>query len=478
MDNNKMPTNSFDHFFLSWIPVREQLTHPLYLSIANQLESDILSGRLATGTKLPPQRELADYLDINFTTITQAYNLCREKNLIYGIVGKGTFVSPLPGTEFSCAFLEKKTVIDMGQVKGFDSFRSPVIEATRNVLEKSYLDQLFNCSEPAGHLHQRTAGVQWMKMMDVHTDVNHIAAFPGAQNIICATMLTLFHTGDKLLTDEYTYFNLLGAAKLSRTQLVPVKGDSCGMIPEEMAKACRNSKIKGIFLMPNCANPTTITMPESRKDKIAALIEKHKLILIEDDNTGIIPEAGSQYRSMFSRLPDQTIHISNSTMAVCGGLRVSFAAFPERFRTRMLNTLYNLNLKVSALDAEIITELILTGKAVKLQEQKRLFAQKRNKIYDEIFPGEKAPGSSGTFFRFLPIGDLGMNGVEIEQELFRRNVRVYHAYRFTVSSKPGNFLRIAITAPDTDEELRKGLMIVKEYIAEKKKNLRKKTSKR
>ena len=71
-----------------------------------------------------------------------------------------------------------------------------------------------------------------------------------------------------------------------------------------------------------------------------------------------------------------------------------------------------------------------------------------------------------------------MNGVEIEQELFRRNVRVYHAYRFTVSSKPGNFLRIAITAPDTDEELRKGLMIIKEYIAEKKKNLRKKTSKR
>lgn len=468
MDNNKMPTNSFDHFFLSWVPVREQLTRPYYLSIANQLENDILSGRLASGTKLPPQRELADYLDLNFTTVTQAYNLCRERNLIYGVVGKGTFVSPLPGTEYPCSFLEKKTLIDMGQVTGFDSFRSPVIEATKNVLQKSYLDQLFNCSEPAGHLHQRTAGVQWMKLMDVHTDSNHTAVFPGAQNIICTTLLALFHTGDKLLTDEYTYFNLIGAAKLSRIQLVPVKGDRYGMIPEEMARICRNNRIRGIFLMPNCANPTTITMSESRKDKIADLIAKYKLILLEDDNTGILPlMAAGQYHSMFSRLPEQTIHISNSTMAVCGGLRVSFAAFPERFRTKMLNTLYHLNLKVSALDAEIVTELILSGKAVKLQGQRNSFAQKRNQIFDEIFPGEKAPGSPGTFFRFLPIGDLGLNGVEIEQDLFRQNVRVFHAYRFTVSAKAGNFLRIAVTAPDSDDDLRKGLKIIRNYITEK-----------
>ena len=463
-----MPTNSFDHFFLSWVPVREQLTRPYYLSIANQLESDILSGRLASGTKLPPQRELADFLDLNFTTVTQAYNLCRERNLIYGVVGKGTFVSPLPGTDLPCSFQEKKTLIDMGLVTGFDAFRTPVIEATRNVLQKSYLDQLFNCSEPAGHPHQRTAGVQWMKMMDVSTDCNHTAVFSGAQNIICTTLLALFHTGDKLLTDEYTYFNLIGAAKLSRIQLVPVKGDRYGMIPEEMEKICRNNRIRGIFLMPNCANPTTITMSESRKDKIAALIEKYKLILLEDDNTGILPvKEGIRYRSMFSRLPEQTIHISNSTMAVCGGLRVSFAAFPERFRAKMLNTLYHLNLKVSALDAEIVTELILSGKAMKLHEQKHAFAVKRNQIYDEIFPGEKAPGSPGTFFRFLPIGDMGLNGVEIEQELFRQNVRVFHAYRFTVSTKVGNFLRIAVTAPDSDENLRKGLNILRDYITEK-----------
>ena len=79
-----MPTNSFDNFFLSWTPDRKKLTRPYYLSLANALESDIISGKLASGTRLPPQRELADFLDLNFTTVTRAYNLCREKNLLYG----------------------------------------------------------------------------------------------------------------------------------------------------------------------------------------------------------------------------------------------------------------------------------------------------------------------------------------------------------------------------------------------------------
>ena len=46
--------------FISWAPDRSRLTHPLYLSLAQQLESDIVSGRLSAGPRLPPQRELAD----------------------------------------------------------------------------------------------------------------------------------------------------------------------------------------------------------------------------------------------------------------------------------------------------------------------------------------------------------------------------------------------------------------------------------
>ena len=229
MDYNKMPTNSFEHFYLSWMPDKSKIKRPYYLTLANALEADIVSGKLVSGTRLPPQRELADYLDLNFTTVTQAYNLCRERRLIYGVTGKGTFVSPLPGKNVIHHSGNQPGVIELGLLKGFDQIKAPIIEASKNVLQKGYIEELYSYTEAAGHLHQRVAGAHWMKQMGVNTDSEHTAIFSGAQNIISATLLSLFKIGDKIAVDEYTYSNLLGMARLSHIRLIPVRGDADGM---------------------------------------------------------------------------------------------------------------------------------------------------------------------------------------------------------------------------------------------------------
>ena len=464
MDYNKMPTNSFDHFYLNWTPDKSKLKRPYYLTLANSLEADIVSGKLASGTKLPPQRELADYLDLNFTTVTQAYNLCRERQLIYGVTGKGTFVSPLPGKNIISPTANHTGIIELGLVKGFDQIKAPIIEASKNVLQKGYIEALYSYTEPAGHLHQRAAGAHWMKQMDVHTDSEHIAIFSGAQNIISTALLSLFKIGDKIAVDEFTYSNLIGTARLSHVRLIPVKGDQYGMIANELESLCRKEDINGIFLMPNCANPTTCTIPEKRKDELAEIIDRYNLILIEDDNTGIPLHSGRKYRSMFSRLPEQTIYICSSTMALCNGLRVAFAAFPETFRVQLLNALFHLNIKTSSLDAEIMTELILNGKAAKILEQKAELAVERNKIFDRYFPEAVKPGSPASFFRWLPLPKMAIDEMEIERQLRELGVSVYCSYRFTINHNPHSFMRIAISSPNSKAELEKGCSIIRDFI--------------
>ena len=59
-----MPVNSFENYPMSWKPTLQHSKKPLYLTLAEQLEQDIHNGTLRPGTKLPPQRELADFLDI------------------------------------------------------------------------------------------------------------------------------------------------------------------------------------------------------------------------------------------------------------------------------------------------------------------------------------------------------------------------------------------------------------------------------
>ena len=466
MDYNKMPTNSFDHFYLSWTPDKDKIKRPYYLTLANALEADIVSGKLASGTKLPPQRELADYLDLNFTTVTQAYNLCRERKLIYGITGKGTFVSPLPGKDIVQQEKRSAKLIELGLLKGFDQIKAPIIEASENVLKKGYIKELYSYTDVAGHLHQRAAGAHWMKQMDVHTDSEHTAIFSGAQNIISAAMLSLFRIGDKIAVDEFTYSNLIGTAHLSHIRLIPVKGDASGMSADELHTLCRKEGINGIFLMPNCANPTTCTMPEKRKDELAEVIAENNLILLEDDNTGVSQVSDGNYHSMFSRLPDRTIYICNSTMALCNGLRVAYAAFPESFRVPLLNALFHLNIKTSSLDAEIMTELILSGKAARILEQKAELARERNLIFDRFFPDAVKPGSPAAFFRWLPLPKFAMDEMEIERQLLQKDVSVYCSYRFTVTHQSCSFMRIAISSPIDTAQLEKGCAIIRDFIAE------------
>lgn len=83
-----MPVNSFDDYPMSWKPKKELLTAPKYRALADLLADDILTGKLPPHTKLPPQRELADYLDLNFSTVTRAFQHYTQKGLIYGITGE------------------------------------------------------------------------------------------------------------------------------------------------------------------------------------------------------------------------------------------------------------------------------------------------------------------------------------------------------------------------------------------------------
>jgi len=86
-----MPINSFENYPMSWKPSINKIEKPIYKALARQLEQDIVNGVLLPGTKLPPQRELADFLDLNLSTISKALKVCELKGLLSASVGSGTW---------------------------------------------------------------------------------------------------------------------------------------------------------------------------------------------------------------------------------------------------------------------------------------------------------------------------------------------------------------------------------------------------
>src|SRR6476620_6986358 len=78
---------------MDWVPTISERKGPMYMRVVDALASDIASGRLVRGQRLPTHRALASALDIDLTTVTRAYGEARRRGLLDARVGQGTFVS-------------------------------------------------------------------------------------------------------------------------------------------------------------------------------------------------------------------------------------------------------------------------------------------------------------------------------------------------------------------------------------------------
>ena len=77
---------------------------PLYGHLVELLENAIAKGELPSGTRVPPERTLAQRLKISRTTVVSAYRELESRGLLRGYVGRGTFVCAAPepeGTPFA-----------------------------------------------------------------------------------------------------------------------------------------------------------------------------------------------------------------------------------------------------------------------------------------------------------------------------------------------------------------------------------------
>ncbi|GKU85154.1 PLP-dependent aminotransferase family protein [Niallia sp. NCCP-28] len=457
-----MPVNSFENYYMSWKPERSKLRTPFYRSIASFLEYDIINGYLKPDTKLPPQRELADFLDVNLSTITRAFKICEMKGLIYAVTGRGTFVAS--GAEFAITKAERdenSPIIEMGIVEPLDTCNDVVAETIKNIVRKDYLEKLLDYSNPLGMPYHRMAAKQWMNHFNMDEKIENISITSGGQNSLSLILMSLFNPGDKIAVDKYTYPNFIELASMLNISLIPIESDIFGMSAEVLEMVCKASGIQGIYLVPSCSNPTAITMSMERREQIAYVINSYNLILVEDDIFSFL--APEHYLPVSHYVPDHYVYSLSISKSLSSGLRVGFIAYAERFAEKIKHGIYNINIKTSSLNAEIITELINSGSAFDIIRKKKQIAEERNAIYKNYFEVNKNENPL-SFFRWLPI-EKKYDSFYFEKNAIEKGVHVYHSDRFSVKKEDSQaYIRISLTSVKNTEELEMGLKILKEAV--------------
>lgn len=463
-----MPVNSFENYPMSWKPSLSRSGQPLYLTLAEQLQRDIAEGVLLPGTKLPPQRELADYLDINVSTVTRAFKLCSNKGLLSSVTGSGTFVS----YDVNTSTLVTPSVIDtlhieLGSMMPETLPQQEAASLLQKMLAESESCNLFQYSYQEERRHKEAAAHLLTRLGLSVTDPHSILFANGGQNAIAAIFAGLFRPGDKIGVDPLIYPGAKGAAKLFGIHLIPIRQENGEMSREGLSAVCKNDGVKGLYIMPDFQNPTNHTMSSACRHMIAETAREWDLLIIEDAINSLL--AAKPPTPVAALAPERTIFLLSLSKTILPALRLAYLQAPERWAKSLEQTLYHLNLSQSALLLELATRLVLSGKLESLLANRRAGSIRRNRLADKILKGYTLLGSAECLSRWLLLPG-SVTGQDFEAMALQKGVSVYGCHRFAVGKEPpAPAARIAVCVPNTLEELERGLLILKGLLDEMRK---------
>lgn len=458
-----MPVNSFDNYPMTWKPNITNKKGPLYKVLSDLLEEDIKNGILKSGDKLPPQRELADFLDVNLSTISRTFKLCEQKGLISGEIGRGTYISSDANVNTTLLNPSNtKNIIEMGATYPPYEPNKDIVKFIENMLHQPNSDKFLEYASPCGTLEQRSSGVKWLKKLNFNVTEENILLASGGQNALCAILSSLFQPGDRIGTDPLSYSGLKTLAKMLGIQLVPIMQEMNEMSTIALKIYCKNNELKGIYLIPDHHNPTTHCLSLKTRKEIAEVAKAYNLIIIEDGIHSMLSE--NPIIPIAALAPEQTIYISSISKVLCAGLRVSFIASPHIYKDTLESALYNINMMVSPFNAEIVHHLINSPISDKIINERRKLALERSNLTDTILNEFNILGNKYCNFRWLMLPD-GWNGKIFETCAKNAGIQVYCAERFAIGNATvPAAVRISITAPKDLTELERGLNIIKSIL--------------
>ena len=448
-----------------WTPRIDPNARPLYLAIAEAIAADRAEGRLAPGTRLPPQRQLAAALGVDFTTVTRAYGEASRRGLVEARVGQGTFVAAPPPTPAAPASTLGRTAdLSMNLPPLFDdpALVRRMWDEAAEVRETGGLALLLDYQPAAGAPADRAAGAQWLRARLPGLDADKVALTAGAQSALAAILGLLARPGDVVCAEALTYSGFRALARHLGVQLVAVEMDAEGLLPEAFDAACVRHAPKALYCTPSLHNPTTATMSPARRQAVAEVARRHGVPIIEDDAYGALPAQPIAPLANFA--PELTWYVGGVAKALSPALRVGYVVPPDpRSLGRLATALRATIGMASPLNAAIASRWIGKGVAGDVLNAIRRETAARYALAERYLPAEAMHGRPDAFHLWLTLPEGWTRGGFLAR-LGVVGAGLVPSDAFSLSPSPPEAARISLGASPTREDAARALAGIRELL--------------
>ncbi|MCY9548497.1 PLP-dependent aminotransferase family protein [Lysinibacillus xylanilyticus] len=460
---------------MDWKPDRKA-KKAIYKQLAEYIEKGIADGTFPADKPLPSERYLASALNLNRSTVVNAYDELESIGLIERNRGSGTTISK------DIWGLTKKRIPSWNRYIEAGSFlpSQPVTQKIRKeavehklinlasgelseeLFPKRFLSEITSTRSYIGSLGydhpqgneilRNTITKHVKKSRGIETNPSSILITSGAQQALHLIVQCLLKPGDAIAIEDPSYNYNLPIFKSVGIQVYYLPVDKDGMNPEDLQSLYKKHRIKMIFLNPYFQNPTGSLLNRKKKEAILDISSKLGIPVVEDDPYSLTAFSGEKISTLKSMDRNgNVLYISSLSKIVASGLRIGWIIGPTSVIERLSDAKQQIDFGHSSYTQWIANDFL---------ESENFHIHIKSLIKELENRRDKIIKSLDTYLKDLVEYSIPQGGIHIwckilknhnEVQLLEESIKrgVIYAPGSTLGSKDG-FVRFTFAKEDED----------------------------
>lgn len=443
---------------------------PVYLSLFNDIKSQIDEGFYSPGEKLPSVRKLSEMRGLSITTINRAYQELEYHGCVTVLPQSGYYVSIQPDykppqTSFEITDPQSVDVIKLVNLVLHDTTDQSLLQfgagiPPADMLPTPQLNKILikilqsksiqqNVTGTAeGHASLREQIVRYMFLLNSKIQPNEILITSGCNEAIYLAFASVCQAGDHVAVETPCYFGILQILQTLGIKVIEIPADpKTGIDLEALKFGLEHYQIKAVYVNSNCNNPLGSTIPTENKKELVKIAGKFNVPIIEDDSTGELYFTKTRPSTVKSfDKGGNVIYCSSFSKVLSPTYRIGWI-LPGKFINQVTQMKQAINVGTATLQQVTLAEYLDSGQFERhLRRIRRVYSQKVRLMYDAVlncFPDQTyVTNPQGGYSLWVQLPPK-VNALDLYWKLKKIKISICPGAIFTVDHKYDNYLRLS-----------------------------------
>lgn len=343
-------------------------------------------------------------------------------------------------------------------------------QAHAHAWEDAY--DILSYGESLGHEPLRRTIASRMEARGCNVDADNVLITNGSQQGLDLISRVLFDPGDLIVVEGPTYFGALQAFDAYEVRYRVAPMDERGMIPDLLEPLLfTDPRPKAIYTVPTFQNPTGVTLPPERRERIIQLARAANVAVIEDDPYGDMYFTDEPIPPLRALDPD-VIYLGTFSKTLAPALRMGWMALPPPLFRLAANSKEAIDIMSDRFVQRAVVGAASDGWLdAQLDGARRFYRQRRDNLLAalerEMPPGVTWTVPDGGFFNWVTLPE-GATAEDLLTIALRHRVGFLPGSCFYPEPRPQRSFRLSyptMTKETTDEGMTRLGAAVRELLS-------------